>query len=83
MKQRDSSLDLLRIVACVMVVMMHSPIPSENANGLLLSSLVEHINSQLLQIAVVSVLTLTLSFFVSLIFGITPFGNAVVGWRKK
>lgn len=83
MKQRDLSLDLLRIVACVMVVIMHSPIPSENANGLLLSSLVEHINSQLLQIAVVSVLTLTLSFFVSLIFGITPFGNAVVGWRKK
>lgn len=46
-------------------------------------SFVEHINSQLLQIVVVSVLTLTLSFFVSLIFGITPFGNAVVGWRKK
>lgn len=39
MKQRDFSLDLLRIMACVMVVIMHSPIPSENANGLLLSSL--------------------------------------------
>lgn len=39
MRQRDLSLDLLRIMACVMVVIMHSPIPSENANGLLLSSL--------------------------------------------
>ena len=39
MKQRDYALDLLRIVACVMVVMMHSPIPSADANGLLLSSL--------------------------------------------
>ena len=83
MKQRDLSLDLLRIVACVMVVIMHSPIPSENANGLLLSSLVEHINSQLLLIIVVALLTLILSFVVSLTFGFTPLGNAVVGWHKK
>lgn len=39
MKQRDLSLDLIRIMACVMVVLMHSPIPTENANGVLLSSL--------------------------------------------
>ena len=39
MKQRDLSLDLLRIVACVMVVMMHSPIPSDNSDGIILSSL--------------------------------------------
>ena len=38
-KQRDLSLDLLRIVACVMVVMMHSPIPSDNSDGIILSSL--------------------------------------------
>lgn len=83
MRQRDLSLDLLRIMACVMVVIMHSPIPSENANGLLLSSLVEHINSQLLLIIVVALLTLILSFVVSLAFGLTPLGNGVVGWRKK
>lgn len=46
-------------------------------------SFVEHINSQLLQIVVVALLTLTLSFVVSLTFSITPLGNAVVGWRKK
>ena len=39
MKQRDLSLDLMRVMACCMVVLMHSPIPSANANGLLLSSL--------------------------------------------
>lgn len=39
MKQRDLSLDLLRIVACVMVVVMHSPIPSDNSDGIILSSL--------------------------------------------
>lgn len=39
MRQRDISLDLMRIIACAMVVLMHSPIPTENANGLLLSSL--------------------------------------------
>ena len=39
MKQREISLDLMRIIACVMVVLMHSTIPTENANGLLLSSL--------------------------------------------
>ena len=46
-------------------------------------SFVEHINSQLLQIVVVALLTLTLSFVVSLTFGFTPLGNAVVGWHKK
>ena len=44
---------------------------------------VEHINSQLIQIVVVTLLTLTLSFIVSLTIGITPLGNAIVGWRKK
>lgn len=44
---------------------------------------VEHINSPLLQIVVVALLTLTLSFVVSLMFSITPLGNGVVGWRKK
>lgn len=44
---------------------------------------VEHINSQLLQIVVVALLTLTFSFVVSLTFGFTPLGNAVVGWHKK
>lgn len=38
-KQRDYSLDLVRILACFMVVLMHSPMQTENANGLLLSSL--------------------------------------------
>ena len=37
MRQRDTSLDLIRIIACTMVVLMHSR--TENANGLLLSSL--------------------------------------------
>ena len=44
---------------------------------------VEHIDSQLLQIVIVALLTLTLSFVVSLTFGFTPWGNAVVGWHKK
>lgn len=40
MKERDLSLDIIRIIACVMVVIMHSPIPSGNANGLFLSCVV-------------------------------------------
>lgn len=39
MKQRDTSLDIIRITACFMVVMMHSPLPSENANGAFLACL--------------------------------------------
>ena len=39
MKERDLSLDIIRIIACVMVVIMHSPMPSSRANGLFLSSL--------------------------------------------
>lgn len=33
MKQRDPSLDIIRLLACFMVVLMHSPMPSENASG--------------------------------------------------
>lgn len=38
-KARNCQLDLIRVVACLMVVMMHSPMPSENANGLFLGLL--------------------------------------------
>lgn len=44
---------------------------------------VENIQAQLLQIIVVTILTLVMSFAVSWAFSITPLGNAVVGWRKK
>lgn len=33
MTQRDTALDIIRIVACLMVVMMHSPLPTGAANG--------------------------------------------------
>lgn len=39
MKQRDFSLDLMRTLACVMVVLMHSPMQTDSANSLILSSL--------------------------------------------
>ena len=39
MRQRDVSLDIIRIVACVFVVAMHSPMPSDNANGVFLVAL--------------------------------------------
>lgn len=39
MKERDLSLDVIRIFACILVVFMHSPIPSENANGVFLAGL--------------------------------------------
>lgn len=37
--KRDLSLDILRIIACLMVVLMHSPIPSDNATGQFLVAL--------------------------------------------
>lgn len=39
MNRRDTSLDIIRILACFMVVLMHSPIPSSNASGPFLSAL--------------------------------------------
>lgn len=33
MKHRDNTLDIIRLLACFMVVLMHSPLPSTNANG--------------------------------------------------
>lgn len=39
MRNRDFSLDIVRILACFLVVLMHSPMPSENANGPFLAAL--------------------------------------------
>lgn len=39
MKGRDTSLDIVRVLACLMVVFMHSPIPSDNASGAFLTAL--------------------------------------------
>lgn len=39
MKERLYWLDITRILACIMVVLMHSPIPSVQTNGLFLASL--------------------------------------------
>ena len=36
---RDISLDLIRVIACVMVVAMHSPMPTEHASGPFLCAL--------------------------------------------
>ncbi len=39
MKERDLSLDIIRIVACCLVVLMHSPMPSAHANGVFLAGI--------------------------------------------
>lgn len=39
MKKRNTSLDIIRVIACFLVVFMHSPIPSPNTNGVFLSAL--------------------------------------------
>ncbi len=39
MKQRDLSLDLIRILACLMVVTTHSPLPSTESHSVLLASI--------------------------------------------
>lgn len=38
-KKRNYPLDLIRVMACLMVVLMHSPMPSEKASGLFLGLL--------------------------------------------
>lgn len=37
--ERNITYDIIRILACLMIVIMHSPLPNENANGFFLSSL--------------------------------------------
>ena len=39
MSKQNLNINLLRILACLMVIFMHAPLPSEQANGLFLSSL--------------------------------------------
>lgn len=38
-RKRNYPLDLIRVIACLMVVLMHSPMPSEKASGLFLGLL--------------------------------------------
>lgn len=38
MKERNYSFDLMRVLACVMIICMHAPMPSENANPLFLNA---------------------------------------------
>lgn len=38
MKERNYSFDLMRVVACIMILCMHAPMPSENANPLFLNA---------------------------------------------
>jgi peptidoglycan/LPS O-acetylase OafA/YrhL len=38
-KMRDVKLDVLRVLACVMIVLMHSPMPGLNTPGAVLSGL--------------------------------------------
>ena len=35
MKQRDYKLDVVRIVACLMVILMHSPMPNMELSGII------------------------------------------------
>lgn len=37
MKQRNYSYDLMRVIACLMIIAMHAPMPSERANSLFLN----------------------------------------------
>lgn len=37
--KRNLNISILRILACLMVIFMHAPLPSEQANGLFLSTL--------------------------------------------
>lgn len=39
MSKQNLNINLLRILACLMVIFMHAPLPSEQANGIFLSSL--------------------------------------------
>lgn len=39
MKNRQYSLDIIRILACVMIILMHSPIPGIGTSGIVLSGL--------------------------------------------
>lgn len=39
MKRRILYLDFLRVLACMMVVLMHSPVPSGQGSGIFLSTL--------------------------------------------
>ena len=39
MSKQNLNINLLRILACLMVIFMHAPLPSEHANGIFLSTL--------------------------------------------
>lgn len=38
-KKRNYQLDLIRVIACLMVVIMHSPLPTDKSNAIILNTL--------------------------------------------
>lgn len=38
MKERNYNYDIMRIIACIMIICMHAPMPSEHANPLFLNA---------------------------------------------
>lgn len=39
MKQRNYSFDIMRVLACILIICMHAPMPTVAANGIILSSI--------------------------------------------
>lgn len=39
MKQRNYNFDIMRVLACIMIICMHAPMPTVNANGIILSTI--------------------------------------------
>lgn len=39
MKQRNYNYDIMRVLACIMIICMHAPMPNLNANGIILSTI--------------------------------------------
>lgn len=39
MKERNYNYDIMRVLACIMIICMHAPMPNLNANGIILSTI--------------------------------------------
>lgn len=39
MKQRNYNYDIMRVLACIMIICMHAPMPNANVNGIILSTI--------------------------------------------
>ena len=85
MRTRNLHYDIMRVVACLMIIGMHAPMPSDKANPIFVNwniDFIANIPNYYLQWAIVVILTFGLSWILAFCISKLPFGDYIIGYKQ-